>query len=137
MFCKLSAVSVFHRISLAGMFSVSSNRDASNSTFASGGTGDLIAGQWAVTTATGHRHGHCQAGPDSPVGVDEVLVLGQRVDLLDGRRDLPMDADDFLRQQTADLTVLLQDTFTRVHRGTRQYYRVLQRYLAVLQSRVG
>lgn len=45
MLCKLSAVSVFHRISLAGMLSVSSNKDASNSTLASGATGDLRAGE--------------------------------------------------------------------------------------------
>lgn len=40
--CRVSAVSVFHRISLAGRFSVSSNNDDSNSTLASGVSGDLL-----------------------------------------------------------------------------------------------
>ena len=44
MACRLSAVSVFQRISLAGRLSVSSNRDASNSTLASGVSGDLWGG---------------------------------------------------------------------------------------------
>lgn len=46
MACRLSAVSVFHRISLAGRFSVSSNNDDSNSTLASGVSGDLVEDQF-------------------------------------------------------------------------------------------
>lgn len=38
---RLSAVRVFHRISLAEMLSVSSNKDGSNSTLTSGISGDL------------------------------------------------------------------------------------------------
>lgn len=46
MACRLSAVSVFHRMSLAGRLSVSSSSDVSKSTLASGLSGDLRWWWW-------------------------------------------------------------------------------------------
>lgn len=58
MACRLSAVSVFHRMSLAGRLSVSSSSDVSKSTPASGLSGDLWWWWWGGTDG----QTDCQAG---------------------------------------------------------------------------
>lgn len=40
-----------------------------------------------------------------------MLILGKRIDLLNCCRNLLMDLHDLLREKTADLTVLLKNTF--------------------------
>lgn len=63
MVCRLSAVSVFHRMSLAGRLSVSSNNDVSNSTFVSGVSGDLRHKRTPLTQRgqRKHRRSGCSA----------------------------------------------------------------------------
>lgn len=115
MACRLSAVSVFHRISLAGRFSVSSNNDDSKSTLASGVSGDLLQDQFRHGWANGTVITISQRKVTFwPVGINEVLVLHQRIDLLHSCWNLLMDFHNLLWQQTADLAILLQDAFTAI-----------------------